>query len=86
MTEIIDKIHNRVLLCFGANPLPVDRLFKGNKEESAYWMEAVRERREMLATLDTAAHLIAERDEELKDLREAQEVSAKLSMGLGDES
>lgn len=83
MTELIDKIHDRVTRCFGVNPLPFDRLFKGNKEESAYWMEAVRERREMLATLNTAAHLIAERDAELSDLRETVKASGNLSMGLG---
>lgn len=82
-TELIDKIHKRVCMCFGVNPLPFDRLFKGTREESDYWKAATIERREMLAILDTAALLIAERDAELKDLRESVRASGNISMSLG---
>ena len=85
-TELINRIHKRVNMCFGANPLPFDRLFKGTREEAEYWRSVlIRERdyEEMLATLDTAALLIAERDAELKDLRAAAKASGLLSMGMG---
>lgn len=82
-TEIVNKIHKRVSMCFGVNPLPFDRLFKGTREESDYWKAAMIERAEMLATLDTAALLIAERDAELADLRVSVKASGLLSMGMG---
>ena len=67
----------------GVNPLPFDRLYKGNREEADFWASAILERREMLTALDTAAFLIAERDAELNDLRESVKISGDLSMGLG---
>ena len=83
-TTLIDDIHKRVGLCFGANAMAFDRLFRGNSQEAAYWMAAVRERKEMQAALDTAAMLIAERDAELEDRRAVEKESGELSMGLGE--
>jgi len=85
-TDIIDKIHQRVPLCFGVNPLPFDRLFKGTKGEAEFWKAAVIERREYkeaLAALDTAVLLIEERDALIADLQESVKASGLLSMGVG---
>ena len=82
---MIDKILARFEAKFvGANALGIDRLHKGTKAEVAFYIKLWRERKEMQAALDTAALLIAERDAELEDLREAVKASGQLSMGLGD--
>lgn len=82
--NLIDKILERAeKKCFGVNVLPIDRLHKGTKEELRFYELLIRERREMLATLDTAALLIAERDAELADLRETVKASGHISMSLG---
>ena len=81
----IDEILERFEAKFvGANALGIDRLHKGTKAEVAFYIKLWRERKEMQAALDTAAHLIAERDAELEDLREAVKASGQLSMGIGD--
>lgn len=82
-TELIDKIHERAKTCFGVNSLPFDRLFKGNKEEKAYWLAAIRERQDMLAALDIAVLLIQERDDKIAEFENVQQLSGELSMGTG---
>jgi len=82
--NIIDDILERARFHYGVNPRAWDRLFKGNNEKATFFSALIRERGEMIAALDTASHLIAERDAELADLREAVKASGVLSMGLGE--
>ena len=85
MTELIDKVFDRFEAKFvGVNALGIDRLHKGTEAEVKFYVQLILQYRAMESALDTASFSMQVMAAKIIDFEEAQAVSAKLSMGLGE--
>lgn len=79
----IDAILERFRMCLGVNPLPLDRLFAGNKAKMAFFTALHRERKEMINSLGVAAFTMQQMQMELDELRADKKASGTSAMALG---
>ncbi len=82
--SIVNEILERVKLCYGVNPLPFDRLFKGNNQQADFFLKLVRERDEMIEAINVAAVSMQVMDAELQELRVDIKASGLASMMVGE--